>query len=105
MMSEVELPLKAIRSQVASAINIIIQTSRFNDGSRKLTHIVECLGLDEIGEYRIYPLFEFKHRGYEPGTGKVLGQMEALGNIPTFADDIKTRGLDYDENWFKPPRH
>jgi len=105
MMAEIEMPLKAIRSQVASAIHVIVQTSRFNDGSRKLTHVAECLGLDEIGEYKIYPLFEFKHRGYEPGTGKVLGKMEAVGNLPTFAEDIKTRGLEFDENWFKPPRH
>ena len=102
MMADVELPLKALRSQVASAIQIIVQTSRFNDGSRKLTHVVECLGLDEVGEYIIHPLFEFKHRGYEPGTGKVLGELEALGNLPTFKEDILRRGMKYDENWFRP---
>ena len=102
MMSDVKMPLQALRSQVASAIQVIVQTARFNDGSRKLTHIAECLGLDEAGEYVIYPLFEFKHRGYEPGTGKVLGKMEAMGNIPTFVDAIKSRGLHFDENWFRP---
>jgi pilus assembly protein CpaF len=101
LMSEVELPLKALRSQVASAIQVIIQTSRFSDGSRKLTHIVECLGLSESGEYRIYPIFEFKHRGVDPNTGKVLGKMEAMGNIPTFFEGAKERGLEIDESWFK----
>lgn len=102
MMSEVKMPLPALRSQVASAVQIVVQTSRYNDGSRKISHIVECLGLDDIGEYTIYPLFEFKHRGYEPGTGKVLGELEPAGNIPTFVDAIRQRGLDFDENWFRP---
>lgn len=104
MMSDIDMPLKALRSQVASAIQVIVQTSRFNDGSRKLTHIVEALGLDEIGEYRLHPLFVFKHRGYEEGTGKVLGQLEPTGNLPTFLEDIRSRGMHFDENWFRPRR-
>lgn len=104
MMSDIEMPLKALRSQVASAIQVIVQTSRFNDGSRKITHIVEALGLDELGEYKLYPLFVFKHRGFEQGTGKVLGALEPVGNLPTFLDDIRARGLECDENWFRPQR-
>ena len=103
MMSDVDMPLSALRSQVASAIQVIVQTSRFNDGSRKLTHIVECLGLSESGEYKIYPIFEFKHRGYGEG-GKVLGQMEPCGNLPTFLDGAKERGLEVEERWFMPKR-
>lgn len=102
MMNEVAMPLKALRSQVASAINVIIQTSRFNDGSRKLTHIYEALGLDEAGEYKLYPLFEFKHRGNDPTTGKIQGIIEPVGNLPTFIDEIRARGLHFDENWFRP---
>lgn len=102
MMNEVEMPLQALRSQVASAINVIIQTSRFNDGSRKLTHIVEALGLDERGEYKLHPLFEFKHRGHDPKTGKILGQLEPTGNLPTFMDEIRARNMHVDEAWFRP---
>lgn len=101
MMSDINMPLSALRSQVASAIQVIIQTARFNDGSRKLTHIVEALGLDEIGEYKLHPLFVFKHRGYEEGTGKVLGKLEATGNLPTFLPGIRERGMHCDENWFR----
>lgn len=100
MMADIDMPLAALRSQVASAIQIIVQTSRFNDGSRKLTHIAECLGLSENGEYQIYPLFEFKHRGYAPD-GKVLGEMEPCGNIPTFIEYAKRKGLEVDEAWFQ----
>ncbi|MEZ4458923.1 MAG: ATPase, T2SS/T4P/T4SS family [bacterium] len=104
MMADIEMPLKALRSQVASAIQVIVQTARFNDGSRKITHVVEALGLDEIGEYKLHPLFVFKHRGYEDGTGKVLGQLEPVGNLPTFLEDIRARGMECDENWFRPRR-
>ena len=100
MMSEIVMPLAALRSQVASAVQVIVQTSRFNDGSRKLTHIVEVLGLDDIGEYRIHPLFEFEHEGYADD-GTVLGKMRPSGNTPTFVEKIKSRGMHYDENWFK----
>ncbi|MBA2661918.1 MAG: CpaF family protein [Bradymonadaceae bacterium] len=104
MMNEVELPLMALRSQVASAVQIIIQTSRFNDGSRKLTHICEVLGLDSSGEYRIKPIFLFKHRGNEENTGKVLGQMEATGEKPSFLAEVRERGIKVDDRWFDPPR-
>lgn len=103
MMSEVEMPLMALRSQVASAIQVIVQTSRFSDGSRKLTHIVECLGLSENGEYQIYPIFEFKHKGTDE-KGKVLGQMEPCGNLPTFMEQARDRGLEIEESWFMPKR-
>ncbi len=103
MMSSVEMPLRALRSQVASAIEVIIQTSRFNDGSRKITHICEVLGLDSAGEYQIRPLFVFRNRGNDPNTGEVLGEHIAVGNIPTFMDHIKERSFDVDESWFQPP--
>ncbi|MFU8805368.1 MAG: CpaF family protein [Bradymonadaceae bacterium] len=101
MMNEVVMPLSALRSQVASAIQVVIQTSRFNDGSRKLTHIAEVLDLDAQGEYQIRPLFTFKNRGND-ASGKVLGEMEANGNLPTFIDEIRERGIPIDERWFQP---
>lgn len=103
MMNDVAMPLMALRSQVASAIQVIVQTSRFNDGSRKLTHISEVLGLDANGEYKILPLFVFKHRGNDEN-GKVLGQLEATGEKPTFLPEVYERGIPIDENWFNAPR-
>lgn len=103
MMSEVEMPLKAMRSQVASAIEVIIQTSRFNDGSRKITHICEVLELSDIGEYKIRPIFQFRNRGNDKETGKVIGEHIAVGNLPTFLPAIRERGLPVEEEWFKAP--
>ncbi len=103
MMSNVTMPLGALRSQVASAIEVIIQTSRFNDGSRKITHICEVLGLDEAGEYRIRPIFVFRNRGNDPDTGKVIGEHIGCGNLPTFIEHIRERGIEVQEQWFQPP--
>lgn len=101
MMSPVQLPLRALRSQVASAVQVIVQTSRFSDGSRKLTHICEVLDLSENGEYQIHPLFEFVHRGHDD-TGKVIGKLEPVGNLPTFMAEANRQGVQIEEAWFKP---
>ncbi len=103
MMSDVKMPLRAMRSQVSSAIQVIIQTSRFNDGSRKITHICEVLDLNENGEYTVHPLFIFRNRGNDKTTGKVLGEHIAVGNLPTFLPAIRERGLHVEEDWFNAP--
>jgi pilus assembly protein CpaF len=93
LMSDVELPLSALRAQIASAINVICQTSRLNDGSRKITHVAECLGLDSGGHYQLRMLFEWKQTGVEAETGKVLGRLAPTGERPTFVDEIAGKGL------------
>mgnify|MGYP006279567001 CR=1 FL=1 len=103
MMADMEMPLRALRSQVASAVEIIVQTSRFNDGSRKITHIVEVLDLAENGEYEINPLFEFRHRG-EDRQGNVLGELEAVGNLPTFMNQAESQGIQMRRGWFQVAR-
>ncbi|MDB4966334.1 MAG: Type secretion system hydrolase TadA/VirB11/CpaF, TadA subfamily [Myxococcales bacterium] len=97
LMSDVELPLAAMRAQIASAVNIIVQTSRMNDGSRKITHIAECLGLAENGQYGLEMLYEFKQTGVEAKSGKVLGTLHATGARPTFAEEVAGKGLQLPE--------
>ena len=91
LMGDVELPLWALRSQIAMALEIIVQVSRFHDGSRKVTHITEVLDLAD-GQYQTRDLFVFKSEGKDEN-GKVLGQLEATGRLPTFAEQIKLAGL------------
>jgi len=93
LMSDVELPLSAMRGQIASAVNIIVQTSRMNDGSRKITHVAECLGLDDGGHYKLEMLFEWKQSGVEAKTGRVLGTLHPTGHQPTFVEEIAGAGL------------
>jgi pilus assembly protein CpaF len=94
LMSDVELPLAALRGQIASAINMIVQTSRMNDGSRKITHVAECTGLNETGGYALTMLFEWRQTGVEAHTGKVLGQLTPTGEVPSFLDEIEGKGFE-----------
>ncbi len=91
LFSGIELPLKAIRSQVASAIQVVIQASRFHDGSRKVSHISEVLPLGEDGNYRVSDIFLFKQKG-TGDKGQVIGSLEPTGAVPSFIEEIKDSG-------------
>jgi len=91
LMGDVELPLWALRSQISMALDVIVQVSRFHDGSRKLTHISEVLELND-GQYQLRDLFVFKAEGRDEN-GKILGRLEPTGRLPTFAEQIKVAGL------------
>jgi len=101
MLSGLEMPLSALRAQVASAVNVIIQTARLTDGSRKITHISEVLGL-ENGEYKVQDLVTFKQESID-SDGKIVGKHSGCGNLPTFLDEFKAAKLEIDEGWFKAP--
>ncbi len=93
MMGSVALPEKAIRAQIASAIDVIVQVSRMSDGSRRITHISEITGTsgDVISMQDIY-LFE--KQGLAPN-GKVKGRFVATGIIPKFAERLKACGIPF----------
>jgi len=91
LMGDVELPLWALRSQIAMAVEIIVQQARFHDGSRKVTHITEVLELND-GQYQTRDLFLFKGTGKDED-GKILGRLEPTGRLPSFAEQIKLAGL------------
>ena len=101
LMSDVEMPLVALRSQVASAVDIVIQASRLRDGSRKITHISEILDLDEKGNYQVNDIFVYQAKDIDKD-GKIVGDHVATGNIPTFLEDAKAQGFTVDEELFKP---
>jgi pilus assembly protein CpaF len=93
MMGSIALPEKAIRAQIASAIDLIVQVSRMSDGSRRITHISEITGTsgDVISMQDIY-LFE--KQGLAPN-GKVKGRFVATGIIPKFAERLKACGIPF----------
>ncbi|MCG2660600.1 MAG: CpaF family protein, partial [Kiritimatiellae bacterium] len=91
LMSGVELPSRAIREQIASAIHMVVQTARMSDGTRKVTHITEISGL-EGDRITMQDLFTFTQTGLEQN-GKVIGCFDATGSVPTFIEEIKIRGL------------
>ncbi len=102
LMSGMELPSRAIREQIASAIDIIVHESRFSDGSRKVTCISEVVGL-EGSQITMQDIFVYKQTGIST-KGKVQGSFEATGAVPTFYGDLAARGLDLDIAIFQPPQ-
>ncbi|HWT71945.1 MAG TPA: ATPase, T2SS/T4P/T4SS family [Oxalicibacterium sp.] len=94
MMSGMDLPIRAIREQIASAVRFIVQQNRFSCGSRKVTHITEITGM-EGDIIQMQDIFLFKQEGFGPD-GKVRGRHVATGNIPEFYEDLAGRGLDID---------
>ena len=92
MMGNIEMPLHALRNQLAMALDLVIQISRFTDGSRRITHISEVLDLDAEGRYQLRDLFTFKTQGKD-ADGKIQGDLEPTGLLPTFAEQIKVAGL------------
>ncbi len=92
LMSGLDLPAKAIREQIATSVDMIIQQTRFSDGSRRVTAISEVVGMDDDGELELHHIFEYIRTGTGPG-GKVLGEHRASGYMPTFLDEFITMGL------------
>ncbi len=100
LMSGMDLPIKAIREQIASAVNIIIQQTRFGDGSRRITAITEVSGM-EVDVITLQDIFTFKQEGFDEKTGKVKGRYIASGFVPRFYEDLQRRGLPVDMNIFR----
>ena len=94
LMNESEVPVQAVRAQVAAAINIVIQLSRMQDGSRKVTHISEGLGMDLQGNYRTNDIYLFEQTGRDKD-GKVLGGLNPTGNLPSFMREVEVNHLPF----------
>ncbi len=101
MMAGFELPSSAIREQIASAINLIIQQTRLPDGSRKIVKITEVCGR-ENNTILLQDIFTFEQEGYDENF-KVVGHHCATGNIPRFIDQLRQSGdLELDMSVFVP---
>jgi pilus assembly protein CpaF len=93
LMSDVELPVYVARAQVASAIDLVVQLTRFTeDGSRKVTRISEAMGLDEANRYQLRDLFVSRIDGKTP-EGMLRASLEPTGQRPAFANAVKEEGL------------
>lgn len=92
LMSDTELPVYVARNQVASAIDIVVQLTRCSDGSRRVFAISQSLGLSEQEKYQWRDLFTFQSAGVDD-EGRVLGELVATGEQPTFASEPYQMGL------------
>jgi pilus assembly protein CpaF len=99
LMAGMELPVRAIREQIASAVDIIVQQTRFSDGSRKVTYISEVTGM-EVDIISLQDIFYYKQEGFTEDN-KVKGRYVATGFIPKFYDEMQRRGIPVNMDIFR----
>ena len=99
MMGGVELPSKAIRDQIASAIDLIVQQSRLRDGTRKVVSVTEVTGM-EGNVVQMQEIFKYEHTGETGVDGKFIGDFVATGIIPNALEKIRENGVAVNNDWF-----
>ncbi|MBR3086669.1 MAG: CpaF family protein, partial [Kiritimatiellae bacterium] len=100
LMSGMDLPSRAIREQISSAVDLIVHEARFADGSRRITHVTEVMGL-EGSQTVMQDIFEFRQTGVSPD-GRIQGYLTATGAVPSFFEQLKMRGLELPPSIFAP---
>lgn len=99
-MAGIEMPLKAVRSQIASAVNLMVQASRLQDGTRRMTSVTEITGME--GEViSMQEIFRFERLGVEP-SGKIIGRFNATGIRSAFSDRFRQWGFDLPASIYEP---
>ncbi len=91
LMAGMDLPVKAIREQIASAVHLIVQQTRFSDGTRKVAFITEVSGM-EVDIVTLQDIFYYKQEGFGED-GKIRGKFVASGFVPRFYDELQRRGI------------
>lgn len=98
--SDSQLSEKALRYQIASAIDIVVQVSRYGDGSRRLTSIDEVLGFDQDGNYVVKAIYQMG-RMKKKDDGKLFGMAEPTGYIPSFMEEIEDNKFPFSKDKFE----
>jgi pilus assembly protein CpaF len=93
LMAGMELPIRAIREQIASAVDLIIQVARLKDGTRRITHITEVVGM-EGDVVTMQDLFVFDFGAGQDADGKFKGQLVSTGLRPAFLEELAAHGVD-----------
>ena len=102
LMAGMDLPVRAIREQVASAVDLIIQLSRLSDGTRRVTHITEVVGM-EADIVTLQDLFVFDYRAGQDEHGRYRGGLISTGLRPTFLEELANHGVTVSLDVFTPP--
>ncbi len=102
LMAGMDLPMRAIREQMAAGIQVLVHQSRMRDGSRRVTHVSEVTGM-EGDVITLQDVFVYDtSMGYDPETGRALGHLKATGLRPALTDLIRDQGIQVDNEWFVP---
>jgi len=98
LMAGFELPVKAIREQIANAIDLIVQQTRMKDGTRKITHITEVLGM-EGDTIVLQDIYKYNESGLS-GDGRIEGRFTSTGIRPKFTEKLEVNGFTLPASWF-----
>lgn len=105
LMAGGELPHKVVREMIARAVDVIVQTERLHDGSRRVTQITEITGMG-TGKFSdqifVQDIFTFKYEGFDDN-GRILGKLVSTGKKPRFLERLKHRGVTFPEELFQAP--
>jgi pilus assembly protein CpaF len=99
MMAGFELPIKAMRQQIASAVHILIQANRLQGGVRRVTHITEVCGMEQ-DTVVMQDIYRYVQEGIDE-TGRARGRFEATGIRPTFMSKLEAAGVRLPSSAFK----
>jgi pilus assembly protein CpaF len=102
-MGDIKIPPDTIKKMVGGAVQIVVQSSRLLDGSRRITHISEVIGVDHHGQYVTRDIFRWVQKSRDPKTGKLVGEMCPCGYLPTFFEDIVVNKLPFPKSKFQVP--
>ena len=100
LMSGMDIPMAAIREQIASAVDIIVQQTRSVDGARRITYITEVTGV-ENGTVQLQDIFRFNQYGFDEN-GKIRGDYSGNDSLPTFYEELRSTGHQLDLSIFAP---
>jgi pilus assembly protein CpaF len=99
-MTGMPMTVQSIRSQISSAIDVIVQLTRLSDGKRKVTAVSEVTGME--GEIiQMQDIYRFVRTGMD-GNGNIEGHFEATGIRPRFLEDLKAMGIEFPGSYFEP---
>jgi len=100
MMAGLSMPIKAMRAQIASAVDVVIQVERMEDGKRRVVSVQEIQGM-EGDVITMMELYKFDRQGLD-SDGNVLGEIKATGMVPKFQEHLRQRGMELDFALFDP---
>lgn len=103
MMGDTNVPVQAMRRQIAAAIHVVVQIKRMSDGSRKIVNISEVFPeVDNEGRYQIRDIYRFVQKG-RTSDGKIVGELTPVGYIPSFMNEIEINRIPFTRDKFNAP--
>jgi pilus assembly protein CpaF len=103
LMGDTKIPPDAVRKMVASAMQVIVQCTRYHDGGRRVSSIAEIRGVDAHGNYIAKDIFRWMQTGKDPETGRYIGEMVPCNYVPTFFEEIIVNKLPFPKSSFIAP--